>query len=154
MSANILLAVDVVADRSNGSTPAAARMAQELVRDSADHVVVLYVREFSVLRIGRMMADHGGTVGRHVVDGIVAGLRRDGIHASGLVREAEAGHVARAIVDAADEVDARVIVLGPGRQARLPGILLGTVATHVLHQATLPVLIVPAQGRPAAAALA
>ncbi|MDQ2875018.1 MAG: universal stress protein [Actinomycetota bacterium] len=148
MNSNILLAVDAAAGQPHPDASAAVQMARELVRDSADHVVVLYVREFSFLRIARMVADHGGTAGRHAVDGIVARLREAGVHASGLIREAEAGHVARTILDAAHDVDARVIIVGSGSPARLPGLVLGNVATHVLHQATLPVLIVPAQGWP------
>lgn len=154
MSSNILLAVDTAADQPHPNASAATQMARELVRDSADHVVVLYVREFSVLRIGRMVADHGGAAGQHAVDGIVARLREAGVHASGLVREADAGHVARTILDAAHDVDARMIILGAGRQAHLPGFLLGSVASRVLHLATLPVVVVPAPGQPAAPALA
>ena len=160
MNSNILLAVDAAPGRSRANADAAAQMARELVRDSGDHVVVLYVREFSVLRIGRMMADRGGAAGQHAVDEIVARLRAAGITASGLVREADVGHVARVITDAARDIDARVIVLGSGRHAQglphlphLPHLPLGSVATLVLHLATLPVLVVPDPGQLAASDL-
>jgi nucleotide-binding universal stress UspA family protein len=146
MNSNILLAVDAAPGRSAGSADDAARLARKLVRDSADHVVVLYVREFSLLRIGRMVADHGGAVGQRTIDGVVARLRAAGVSASGLVREADTGHVARAITDAARDIDARVIVLGSGRHASAVARAhrpLGSVATRVLHLATLPVLIAP-----------
>ena len=155
MNSNVLLAVDVAPGRSSASADTAAQLALGLVRDSADHVVVLYVREFSVLRIGRMMADRGGTAGQHAVDRIVARLRAAGASASGLVREAEAGHVAPVITGTARDVDARVIVVGSGRHAaapvlsHLPHSSLGSVTAHVLHLSTLPVLVVPAAGQPA-----
>lgn len=145
MRSNIMLAVNAVAGQSWRSA-AAARMARELVRDSADHVVVLYVREFSVLRIGRMVADHGGTAGQHAVDEIVAGLRASGVDARGLVREADAGHVAQVIIDAAQEADARVIVLGSGGGPGSGHLPLGSVAARVMHRAPLPVLIAPRPG--------
>ena len=159
MNSNILLAVDVAPGRSAASADTAAKLARGLVRDSADHVVVLYVREFSVLRIGRMMADRGGTAGQHAVDRIVAGLRAAGVSASGLVREAEAGHVARVITGAARDVDAHVIVVGSGRHAgsaalaHLPHSPLGSVTARVLYLSTLPVLVVPAAVQPAVTGL-
>jgi nucleotide-binding universal stress UspA family protein len=159
MSSNILLAVDVVAGRSRRSAGTAVQLASELVRDSAGHVVVLYVREFSVLRIGQMVADRGGTVGKRAVDEIVAGLRAHGVDARGLVREADAGHVAQVIIDAAQEADARMIVLGAGGRPGSAHLPLGSVAARVLHRAPLPVLIVraptpPAQAQPASVAAA
>jgi nucleotide-binding universal stress UspA family protein len=150
MNSNILLAVDVASGRSPANADSAAQLARELVRDSADHVVVLYVREFSVLQIGRMMADRGGTAGQHAVDGIVARLRAGGVSASGLVREADAGHVAQVITGAARDIDARVIVVGSGRRASaqaLPHLPRGSLTARVLHLATLPVLVVPDAGQ-------
>jgi nucleotide-binding universal stress UspA family protein len=152
MSSIILLAVDVVAGKPRTGARAAAQFAQGLVRDSADRVVVLYVREFSIRQIGRMVADRGGSVGQHAVDEIVAGLRAAGIHASGLVREADGGHVGQVIAEAARDIDARVIVLGSGRHVSWPHIPLGGVATRVLHLAAVPVLVVPGPERRAAVA--
>jgi nucleotide-binding universal stress UspA family protein len=153
MSSNILLAVDVAAGKHRKGAWAAAQLARGLVRDSADHVVVLYVRDFSICQIGRMVADHGGTVGQHAVNEIVAGLRDAGIQASGLVREADGGHVGHVIAEAARDLDARVIVLGSGRHASWPHIPLGRVATRVLHLSVVPVLVVPAPERRAGTAI-
>jgi nucleotide-binding universal stress UspA family protein len=153
MSTNILLAVDVVAGRRRTGAWAAAQLARDLVRGSADHVVVVYVREFSIRQIGRMVADHGGAVGQHAVNEIVAGLRDAGIQASGLVREADGGHVGQVIAEAARDIDARVIVLGSGRHVSWPHLPLGSVATRVLHLAVVPVLVVPSPERRAGAAI-
>jgi nucleotide-binding universal stress UspA family protein len=154
MNSNVLLAVDVVGGRPQCSADAAAQLACELVRDTPGQVVVLYVREFSVLRLGQMMADHGGSAGQHAVDKLVAGLRAGGVAAGGLVREAEAGHVAQAIIDAARETGARVIVLGAGVRPGPLHLPAGRVAARVLHRATLPVLIVPGPADPVPAAAA
>lgn len=142
MRTNILLAIDAPTGGPWYLNPA-ADMIRELIRDHADHVIVLHVKEFSIPKLARNMADHGGRSGRLAVDATVAGLRAAGIQASGLVREADFGHVARAILDAADEFDARVIVLGASSRAGSPWLPLGGVASHVLHLATRPVLTVP-----------
>jgi nucleotide-binding universal stress UspA family protein len=154
MSANILLAVDCVPGRPRPDARALARLARQLIQDSGGRVTVLYVREFSVARIGRMMADHGGSAGQRAVTEIVTGLRAAGISAAGLVREADIGHVARAILDAAAQTDARVIVMGPGGRPGPPRIPLGSVAAHVLRAATVPVVVMPAAPRQAGASLA
>jgi nucleotide-binding universal stress UspA family protein len=148
-STSILLAVDVAPGTPLRHVSAAAEMTRALIRDDADRVVVLYVREFSIGRLGRMMTDGGGADGRRAVDEIVSGLRAAGLHANGQIREADVGHVARTILDAARDCDARVVVLGSRSRTGLPHVPLGSVAAHLLHLATLPVLIVPRPDTPA-----
>jgi nucleotide-binding universal stress UspA family protein len=53
------------------------------------------------------------------------------------------GHVAAAILHAAQDHDTRLVVLGSSSRTGLPRILLGSVASRLLHMATKPVLIVP-----------
>jgi nucleotide-binding universal stress UspA family protein len=48
------------------------------------------------------------------------------------------------IVQAADEVDASLIVLGSRGLNAVKSVLIGSVSNHVLHHAHRPVLIVPA----------
>lgn len=149
MRTNILLAID---EPPSGPwyLNAAADTVRELIRDGADHVIVLHVQEFSIARLASTIHDQGGASGRRVVDETVAGLRGAGIHASGLIREADFGHVARTIVDAADEFDARVIVLGSRRRTDNPYLRTSGVAAHVQHLAARPVLTVPQPARPRA----
>jgi nucleotide-binding universal stress UspA family protein len=142
MRTNILLAIDPP-PTGYGHRSAAAGLVAELVRSDIDHVVVLHVQEFSIGKLARNMTDHGGASGRRAVDQTVAGLRAAGVHASGLIREADFGHVARTIIDAADEFDVRLIVLGSVSRAGLPRLPGGGVAAHVLHLACRPVLVVP-----------
>ncbi len=140
---SILLAVDVTPGDPLRRVSAAVQMARELVRDDADQVVVVHVREFSIARLGRMMTDGGGAEGGRAVRAVVSALRAAGVRACGLVREADLGHVAGTILDAADEFGARVIVLGSRSRTGLPRNPVGSVAERLLHQSTVPVLIVP-----------
>ena len=59
MGTNILLAVDVAAGSPLRHVNAAVEMASELIRDDADHVIVLHVHEFSVARLAWNMHDQG-----------------------------------------------------------------------------------------------
>ena len=145
---NVLLAVDVAPGEPMWHFSAAAEMARDMIRDSVDHVVVLHVREFSVGRLVSMMREHGGADGRRAVEEVVVGLRAAGVQANGQIREADVGHVARTILDAAHEFDARVIVLTAARR-RVP---LGSVARHLLHLTNVPVVIVQRPDVPLAAA--
>ncbi len=134
---NILLAVDLAPGEATWLIGGAVDMAKDLVRDRADHVVVLHVREFSVTRLVAMMRERGGADGRRAVDEIVARLRAAGVAASGLIREADEGHVARAILDVAGEFDARLIVLRSPRH-RVPMV---SVARRLMRQADVPVIV-------------
>jgi nucleotide-binding universal stress UspA family protein len=69
-------------------------------------------------------------------------MRRAGIRASAVIREADTGHVAQTILAAAAEFDAGLIILGTREDTNLPRTPLD-MATHLLHMSTLPVLIVP-----------
>lgn len=139
---NILLAVDLAPGEPTWLIDGAVDMAKDLVRDHADHIVVLHVREFSVSRLAAMMREHGGADGRHAVDEIVAHLRAAGVTASGLIREADEGHVVRTILDAAGEFDARLIVLGSPRH-RIPTV---SVARRLMRHADVPVVIAARTG--------
>lgn len=143
MKTNIVLAVDVASGSPSRHVTAAVEITRELIRDRADRVVVLHVQEFSIPQLARNMRDHGGASGRRVVDDVVFVLRATGIRADGLVREADFGHVADTILAVADEFDARLIVLGSRGATDLPRVPAGSVATHLLRHARLPVLIAP-----------
>lgn len=143
MKTNILLAVDVAPGSPSRHIAGAVEMTRELARGRADRVIVLHIQEFSLPKLATTMRDHGGASGRRVVDDVVAELRNDGIRADGLIREADFGHVADSILAAADQFDARLIVLGSRGATDLPRIPAGSVAAHLLRHARLPVLIAP-----------
>lgn len=138
MKKTIVLAVD-----TSSHVSGAAAMTRELARDSGDNVIVLHVHEFATGRWGRMQVDcHEGT-GEGVVSEIVADLKATGINADGEIREAQFGHIARNILDAADEHDARMVVLGSSGRTDMPHLPFGSVSHRLLHSAARPVLIVP-----------
>ena len=143
MSKNILLAVDAASHDPARHVRAAADMTRDLSRDSGDHVIVLHVHEFATGRFGRILVDCGDGEGEAVVSKIVADLQAAGISAEGEIRETKLGHIASAIVHAAQDHDARLVVLGSSSRTDLPRLLLGSVASRLLHIATRPVLIVP-----------
>ena len=143
MSKNILLAVDVASHDPARHVVAAAEMTRDLSRDSGDHVIVLHVHEFATGRFGRIRVDCGEGEGESVVEKVVSDLKAAGVSAEGEIREANFGHIAAAILHAAQDHDARMVVLGSSSRTDLPRLLLGSVANRLLHMATRPVLIVP-----------
>ncbi|HEY2127239.1 MAG TPA: universal stress protein [Streptosporangiaceae bacterium] len=144
MNRNIVLAVDAApGDDPAQHVSAAVAMTRELSRDSGDHVIVLHVHEFSVGRYGRIRVDCGDGEGERTVEAIVADLKAHDVSAEAEIRETHVGHIAAAVLAAAHDHDARMVVLGSSSRTDLPRIPLGGVATRLLHTARLPVLIVP-----------
>ena len=143
MSKNIVLAVDATSHDPARHVAAAVEMARDLSRDSGDHVIVLHVHEFATGRFGRIRVDCGDGEGEAVVEKVVADLKAAGVSAEGEIREARLGHIAAAILHAAHDHDARMVVLGSHSRTDLPRIPLGSVASRLLHTAGRPVLIVP-----------
>ncbi len=152
MSRNILLAVDAAAPDPLRHVRAAADMTCELSRDSGDHVIVLHVHEFAVGRFGRIQVDCGEGEGEGVVEKIASDLQAAGVSSEGEIRQARLGHIAANILQAAQEHDARLVVLGSSSRTDLPRIPLGSVSTRLLHMAARPVLIVPRSDTPTEAA--
>jgi nucleotide-binding universal stress UspA family protein len=143
MNRTILLAVDAARRNITQHVAAAAKETLELSRETGDRVVVLHVHEFAYGRFGRMQVDCAEGDGEKVVDGIVSDLRAAGVTADGEIRTTDFGHIARAILDTAEECDARIVVLGSSSRTDLPYIPFGSVSTRLLHLARRPVLIVP-----------
>ena len=152
MSKNILLSVDAASGDPDRHVSAAAAMTGELAHDTGDHVIVVHVHEFATGRFGRIQVDCGEGEGEAVVKSIVSGLQAAGASAEGEIRETHVGHIAAAILKAANEHDARLVVLGSSSRTDLPRFLLGSVASRLLHMATRPVLIVPRTDTPTQAA--
>jgi hypothetical protein len=119
-----LLAVDAAAPDPLRHVPAAADMTCELGRDSGDHVIVLHVHEFAVGRFGRIQVDCGEGEGEGVVEKVVSDLQAAGVSAEGEIRQARLGHIAADILKAAQEHDARIVVLGSSSRTDLPRIPL------------------------------
>jgi nucleotide-binding universal stress UspA family protein len=144
MSKTIVLAVD-----TTSHTVAAADLARDLAAGTGDRVVVLHVHEFAIGRFGRIQVDCGEGEGEKVVTQIVGRLTDAGIAAEGDIRKTQVGQIARAIFAAADELDARMIVVGSASTHDVPRIPFGSVSLRLLHLSTRPVLLVPRAPEPA-----
>ena len=138
MSNTILLAVD-----TTSHTEAAADLASSLASGTGDRVVVLHVHEFAIGRFGRIQVDCADGDGEKVVSELVDRLRAGGVTAEGDIRKTPVGHIARTIAGVADELDARMIVVGSGGTHDVPRLPFGSVSLRLLHLAARPVLIVP-----------
>ena len=142
MSKTIVLAVDTGRRELSEHVAAAVEMTKD-VAQADDKVIVLHVHEFAVGRFGRIQVDCADGQGESLVTSIVEDLSKSGLSAEGVIKEADFGHVARAILAAAGQYQARMLVLGSSSRTDLPWIPFGSVANRLLHIASLPVLIVP-----------
>jgi len=142
MSKTIVLAVDTARHELSEHVAAAVEMTKDVAHPD-DKVIVLHVHEFAVGRFGRMQVDCADGQGESLVASIVEDLRKSGLSAEGVIKEADYGHVARAILAAADRYPARLLVLGSSSRTDLPWVPFGSVANRLLHISSLPVLIVP-----------
>lgn len=145
MAKNILLTVDAL-----HYAPEATEMAKELCHSPDDKVTILHVHEFAVGRFGRTRVDCPEGEAERLLTSIRTDLAEAGIDAETEIRETEVGHIPRTIIEAANQHDARIIVLGSARSTDLPLIPFGSVSLKVLHLAKRPVIIVPRQALSAA----
>jgi nucleotide-binding universal stress UspA family protein len=145
MSKTIVLAVDTARGELAEHVAAAVEMTRD-VAHADDKVIVLHVHEFAVGRFGRIQVDCAAGQGESLVTSIVQDLTKSGLSAEGVVKEADFGHVARAILAAAGQYRARLLVLGSSSRTDLPWVAFGSVANRLLHIASVPVLIVPMRG--------
>jgi nucleotide-binding universal stress UspA family protein len=133
----ILLAVDE-SDYSRRAVPAAV----DIAKKSGGEIVVFHVREH---------ATYSGVPGgwelesKEKAHGLVEGLKRE-IEAAGVPVKAEvrrrlAGRVPQAILDAADEHEADLVVMGSRGVSDLRGLLLGSVTHKVLQLSDRAVLV-------------
>lgn len=70
------------------------------------------------------------------------------VEAGGVAGEYElvAKRAPEAMIEVAERVDARMIVVGGGGETPLKGAILGSTPYKLLHQTERPVLVVPASG--------
>ena len=143
MSATMLLAVDTARYEPGRHVTAAVEMVRDLAAKTGDKVVVVHVHEYASGRFGRIRVDCADDEGERLVSDIVTDLRAAGITAEADVRETDFAHIARAILAAGNDHDARIIVLGSHTRKDLPSLTFGSVASRLLHLSRRPVLIVP-----------
>jgi nucleotide-binding universal stress UspA family protein len=136
MIKTILLAVD---DSKNSQH--AANVVERLARNTTAAVVVLHVHEIAIGRWGRLRIDDSSD--DEFAAAVSTELRAAGVPATTEIREVNYHGVPRAIVLAADELDADLIVVGSHGRSDLGSVALGSVSHNVLHTSQRPVLVVP-----------
>jgi nucleotide-binding universal stress UspA family protein len=133
----ILLAVD-----ESAYSRQAVPVAVDIAKKSGGEIIVFHVREH---------AAYSGVPGTWEVEskekahGLVDGLKQEieaaGVPARAEVRRRLAGRVAQAILDAADEHEADLVVMGSRGVSDLRGLLLGSVTHKVLQLSDRAVLV-------------
>jgi nucleotide-binding universal stress UspA family protein len=89
----------------------------------------------------REMDDIGADVAERTAEQGAEAARKHGFDATARTVE---GKVWRTIVDVADEIDARAIVVGTRGHTGLQSLMIGSVANGVVHHSDRPVLVIPA----------
>ena len=134
----VLLAVD-----AEHYAPEAAELTRELCHSTGDTVLVLHVHQYAIGRFGKLRVCCLDDQAEQQLPEIAAALRDAGIPAEHEIHETMMGSVAQAVVEVADQDDARMIIVGSRRPTDLPPITIGSVSNKLLHLAKRPVLVVP-----------
>lgn len=142
MFQRILLSVDASPDSEK-----ALKMTAELARVHGSDVLVVHGRDLA------MVNPSGRTVppsieklespenAEAIINSAVADLEATGVHARGKVLPGQ-GHIGDKILEAANEDNADLIVLGSRGMSRLHEVMIGSVSNKIVHTATCPVLLV------------
>lgn len=85
------------------------------------------------------LVDIQNEASKRMVDTIVAKFGKD----ISVTNFTEFGDTADGIIEASNEFNADVIVVGTHSRSGLDRLLMGSVAEHVVRHATIPVLVVP-----------
>jgi len=131
----------VAVDRSDAAERV-VKAAREMALLSDGEVWLLHVREKEVMPRGGSFEIETEQEALSVVERAVRELNDAGIKTHYEVRSAIYGHAAGAIVTAAQDHDAGIIVMGSRGRSDLVGLVLGSTAHKVIHFTDRPVLVV------------
>jgi nucleotide-binding universal stress UspA family protein len=116
-------------------------VAVDLAGRYAAAVTVVHVRESE--RYEATDVDLGPPIrAEDLVEQAVQRFREAGVEVQGEIRRVGAGRTPEQIVDVASKTQADLIVMGTRGMTEWRSLLLGGVATKVVHHATCPVLLV------------
>ena|SRR5437773_3424723 len=140
MFKHILVAIDG-STYSQLTLPAAIEVAKKFDAE----ILVLHVSEHDRGR-AVVFSLESPAAATMLVGNTVKTAREAGVKAEGSLRDVAAGHVGKAIVEAAEATGVDLIVMGSRGLSDVQGMLLGSVTHDVMKAASVPVLVVkPAQ---------
>ena len=142
----VLIAVDG-SEHTKKTIEAVAKMAQATVSLQASLINVragaildpLFANDYSMITVQKLDAEQEAAQAA-VLDTATKLAKEQGIPLGEPLRAY--GNVANAIVNAAQELQADLIVMGMRGEGALRRVLLGSVAQKVLHDASAPVVLV------------
>jgi len=137
MFERVLLAVDGSA-HSDRAIPVAA----ELAKKFGSEVLVLNVRELVLMTRSNPIGKGTPEESLSLAEQVAGRLVKDGINARGKSADAIQSGAAKQILEEAQEFAAELIIMGTRGHSELTGLLLGSVATKVLHHSKCPVTVV------------
>jgi nucleotide-binding universal stress UspA family protein len=123
---------------------AALESAVELARTLGDRIVVAYAAEPPGRNVGEEFSEHERAlveIGERVTGAAVERARQEGVEAEAVIVHERP---APALLDLADQRDARMIVIGSHGEGPIRGALLGSTPHKLLQLSRRPVLVVPA----------
>jgi nucleotide-binding universal stress UspA family protein len=129
----------------NGSAIADAALAVAADLGAGSPIWVLYVRPWDVVRAGFRSFLETSADARRCTQRAVSELRRRGVPASAVVRDARRDRVSDVIAAEAERLDVRGIVLGTHSHGAWLSAFLGSVTRRVARRATRPVILVRAR---------
>jgi nucleotide-binding universal stress UspA family protein len=135
MFEHILVAIER-SSYSQGALPTAIEVAHKFEGD----IFVLHVSEYGRGRAAAFSMETPADATRLVAEAVKT-AQETGISARGELREAAAGNVAKAIVEAASANAIDLIVMGSRGLSDIQGLLQGSVTHKVIHLADVPVLV-------------
>jgi nucleotide-binding universal stress UspA family protein len=132
----ILIAVD-----GSPKSEKTIAVAVDLARRYGSAVTVVHVREYE--RYEGSDVDLGPPIpAEKLVNDVLAAFGEGGVDARGEIRRVSSGSTPGQIVEVAGQSHADLIIMGSRGMTEWKSLLLGGVATKVVHQAECPILLV------------
>jgi nucleotide-binding universal stress UspA family protein len=134
----ILVAVD-----SSPFSDAALAAAEGFAAKTGSPVEVVHVHEHDFIpsKAGMSPDLERADEAKAVVDQAVERLKAHGVSVTGRLLEAHTRDVPKAIIEAAEESGADLIIVGRRGLSSLTGMLIGSVSNKLIHVAKVPVMV-------------
>ncbi|MGD0193236.1 MAG: universal stress protein [Candidatus Dormibacteria bacterium] len=138
MFEKVLVAID-----GSPYTEAALSAAEGLAAKAGCAVEVIHVHEHDFIPSKAGMAPdlERDDEAQALLDGAVARLKTQGVTVTGRLVQAQTRDVARAIIEAADDCGADMIIVGRRGLSSLTAMIVGSVSNKLIHVARVPIMV-------------